>query len=55
MDPHVDLTGAELYRVEAEARRLRAEFFRHMVVSAGRAISRLFAGRGTGRIAGRTA
>jgi hypothetical protein len=30
MEPHVDLTGAELYRIEAEARRMRAEAFRHM-------------------------
>lgn len=55
MEPHVDLTGAELYRIEAEARRLRAEFFRDMMVSAWRGLSRLFAGRGTGRVAGRTA
>lgn len=41
-----DLTPVDLYRIEAEARRLRADAFRNMIAGLGRRVSRLFAGRG---------
>lgn len=52
---HHDITSIEMYRIELEARRMRAESVRRMFASLGRLIARGFSGvfapRGTGRTA----
>jgi hypothetical protein len=52
---HHDITSVEMYRIELEARRMRAEAVRGMFAALGRMIARavsgVFAARGTGRTA----
>lgn len=55
MEPHVEFTAADFPSIEAEARRLRAVYFRGLMISAGRALARLVARRAPGRTAHRTA
>ena len=51
----MDITSLEMYRIELEARRMRAEAVRDMFAALGRLITRAVSGvvasRGTGRTA----
>jgi hypothetical protein len=51
MNDHVELTHADFARIEAEARRMRAEAVREMFAALTRAVSGLFAHKGARRTA----
>ena len=49
MTDHVELTNLDYHRIEAEARRMRAEAVREMFSALARAVAGLFAHKGARR------